>query len=325
MYRFGLVASLLFVTGCEASTPLQLAMDECSGQEFRALEDVCVLAHDALEGRLIGTEGNAAARDYIISRYEEIGVEPVSGSYVHAFDFERRVDRRDIDSPTNSFVGYNVIGVIPGRDRSKALAITAHYDHIGPGENQEIFNGADDNASGVGAILAVAEHFSQNPPAHDVLVIAFDAEEGGLDGARAFVESPPDGSTPVAINFNLDMVGYSPEGDIWVSGSYHTPSLLPLIEAANTNSDIEVLAGFDQPTDNPRNDWTLLSDHAPFHVAGLPFLYMGVEDHEHYHQASDDFSIIEPGFYAGVVDVSIQLAVGMDQWLVDAQADSNDG
>ena len=285
-----------------------------------ALQDLCVLSADVMAGRLVGTEGNALAREYLLRRYQGVGLEPVGDSFVHAFDFERPIDFRNPEAGRESFTGYNLIGRIPGRDSSRAIAVTAHYDHIGPGERNEIFNGADDNASGVAAMLAVAQHFSDNPPEHDILIIAFDAEEGGLNGARAFVAAPPTQAAPVALNFNLDMLGYSPDGDIWAAGSYHTPVLLPIIEAAAANASVRLEAGYDRPTGDPREDWTLLSDHGPFHVAGIPFLYLGVEDHEHYHQVSDEFQTIDPAFYAGVVALSIDLAERLDAGLPDIDA-----
>jgi len=292
---------------------------DCSAVSPASLRDVCVLSHDAMAGRLVGTESNALARAYLVERFAELGLESVGEDFVHGFDFQRPVDFRDPEGERETLTGYNIIGVIPGADRSKALAVTAHYDHVGPGEDNEIFNGADDNASGVGAMLAVAEYFQANPPKHDVLIIAFDAEESGLSGARAFVESAPDGAAPVALNFNLDMLGYSPDGDIWAAGGYHTPELLAVVEAAAEQAPLELQAGYDRPDGDPRNDWTLLSDHGPFHVAGTPFLYLGVEDHEHYHQPSDEFAIIEPAFYAGAVATAVDLAERLDAWLSDAE------
>jgi hypothetical protein len=291
---------------------------DCGEVSPESLRDVCVLSHDAMAGRLVGTEANALARAYLVGRYEALGLERVGEDFSHAFDFQRPVDFRDPEGERETLTGYNIIGVIPGADRSKALAVTAHYDHVGPGEDNEIFNGADDNASGVGAMLAVAEHFLANPPAQDIMIIAFDAEENGLNGARAFVDTAPDGAAPVVFNFNLDMLGYSPDGDIWAAGTYHTPALLPVVEAATAQAPLELKAGFDRPDGDPRNDWTLLSDHGPFHVAGIPFLYLGVEDHEHYHQPSDEFSIIEPEFYAGAVATAVDLAERLDDWLSEA-------
>ena len=330
MRRLLLASAVLSLGACASPSPEDAAdaapalaalpdavRTDCADVSPDALRDVCVLSHDVMEGRLVGTEANAMARAYIADRYQALGLQPVGGDYVHAFDFQRPVDFRNPDGARETLTGYNIVAVIPGADRSKALAVTAHYDHVGPGEAREIFNGADDNASGVGALLAVAAHFQANPPQQDVLIIAFDAEEGGLNGARAFVETPPEGAAPVALNLNLDMLGYSPEGDIWAAGAYHTPSLLPLVESAAAQAQVTLKAGYDRPDGDPRNDWTLLSDHGPFHVAGTPFLYLGVEDHEHYHQPSDEFDIIDPEFYGPVVELAVDLAERMDAWLTD--------
>lgn len=290
-----------------------------------AMRDVCVLSSDIMAGRLVGTPGNALARTYLIDRFEALGLEPVDGSYVHPFDFERAIDFRNPDAGRESFTGYNLIGRIAGRDSSRVMAVTAHYDHVGPGENNEIFNGADDNASGVAGILAIAEHFQNNPPEHDVLIIGFDAEEGGLNGARHLVANPIEGLAEISFNLNLDMLAYSPDGDIWAAGTYHTPELLPLVEAVAQNASIQLEAGYDRPTGDPREDWTLLSDHGPFHLAGIAFLYIGVEDHEHYHQASDEFAIVDAEFFDAVIDMVVDLAERSDAALGDIAKLSDNG
>lgn len=300
------------VSGLPAGT------EQCAAVQPQAqpLIDLCVLSSDAMEGRLVGTEASARARAYLEQRFAEVGLEPVGAEgYAHAFDFQRPMDFRDPESPRQTLTGYNLIGRIAGTEPGPALIVTAHYDHVGPGENGEIFNGADDNASGVAAILAVASALRETPPMRDVLIIAFDAEEGGLHGARAFVANPPAG-VEIGLNVNLDMLGYSPDRDIWVAGTYHTPALLPVVEAAAAaETRISLFAGYDRPTGDPREDWTLLSDHGPFHAAGHPFLYLGVEDHEHYHQPSDEFETIDPGFFLPVVDLSVDLARRADGWL----------
>lgn len=281
----------------------------------KAYTDLCVLSADVMAGRLVGTPGNALARAYIIDRLEQIGVEPLGEQYEHAFRFQRPVDFRDPDSARETIDAVNIIARIPGEDPSKVMAVTAHYDHVGAGENNEIFNGADDNASGVAGILAVAEHFRDNPPRHDVLIIGFDAEEGGLNGARHFVENRPEAIGEIVLNLNFDMLAYSPDGDIWAAGAYHTPGLLALIETVAENASVTLEAGYDQPDGDPRNDWTLLSDHGPFHMAGVPFIYVGVEDHEHYHQPSDEFETVDPVFFNGVVDLVVDLSERADESL----------
>lgn len=288
------------------------AVSDCAGLEPQPWADLCVISSDEMKGRLVETEGNARARAYIIERFEEIGLQPVGDSFEHPFSFERAIDFRDPNSERETINAVNVIGVIPGVDRSRAIAVTAHYDHVGQNEAGEIFNGADDNASGVAAILAAATHFLANPPQHDILIMAFDAEEGGLRGAREVVANPVEGAAPVVFNLNFDMLGYSPDNDIWAAGPYHTPALLPIVEAVAAEASITLAAGYDSPDDDPRNDWTLLSDQGAFHAAGIPFLYLGVEDHEHYHQPSDEFETINPDFFLGAVSVAVELAERID-------------
>lgn len=281
-------------------------------QTPRPLEDLRTLAADDMEGRQVGTPGNARARAYIIERFSQIGMEPVNGRFEHAFDFARPVDFREPEGERHELTGVNVLGLIEGQDRSRVMVVSAHYDHIGYGDG-DIYNGADDNASGVAAMLAVAEHFRANPPAHDVVFAAFDAEEGGLNGARHFVANRPDLPGQIAFNLNLDMVGYSPDGDLYAVGTYHYPSLVPLVAQVAADAPVRLETGYDRPTDNPRDDWTLLSDHAPFHMAGIPFLYLGVEDHEHYHQVSDEYEIITRDFFLGAVETAVSVAEAVDE------------
>lgn len=285
---------------------------ECAGQTPQPVYDLCVISSDEMKGRLVGTEGNARARAYLVDRFEIMGLEPVGEGFEHPFSFERPIDFRDPESERETIDAVNVIGRIAGRDSSRVITITAHYDHVGARENGDIYNGADDNASGVAAMLAAAKHFQDNPPEHDILIIAFDAEEGGLHGARHVVANPPEGVGEIAFNLNFDMLGYSPDGDIWAAGPYHTPALTPIVDAVAARAPITLAAGYDSPDGDPRNDWTLLSDHGPFHMADIPFLYLGVEDHEHYHQPSDEFETIDPEFFMGAVDVAVALAERID-------------
>jgi len=298
------------------SLSLVLLIAACGGERepARPLADLRTLAADEMGGREVATEGNERARAYILDRYREIGLAPVAGTFEHGFDFTRPIDFTDPDGERRSLRGVNVLGLIEGADRSRSIVISAHYDHIGRGEG-EIYNGADDNASGVAALLAVAEHFKANPPEHDVVFAAFDAEEGGLNGARHFVANRPDLPGEIAFNLNLDMVGYSPDGDLYAVGTYHAPDLVPLVEAVAETAPVRLEMGYDRPSENPRDDWTLLSDHAPFHMAGIAFLYLGVEDHAHYHQTSDVFEIITRDFFLGAVETATALAERIDEKL----------
>lgn len=268
--------------------------------------DVEILAADEMEGRLTGTEGNRKARAYIVSRFETIGVARAAAGFERPFRFTPR----NGDAQT----GTNVVGVIRGtRAPDRYLVVTAHYDHIGR-RNGVVFNGADDNASGVAALLAVATHFTRDRPEHSILIAALDAEESGLHGATALLDDPPVPVPAMAINVNLDMVGRDAGNRLFAAGLHHAPFLRPYLEQA-AQPPVHLVFGHDTP--GTREDWTEDSDHYPFHRAGIPFVYFGVEDAEQQHRATDDAATIERAFLAGaagtVIDAVRRLDAGLDE------------
>jgi Zn-dependent M28 family amino/carboxypeptidase len=246
-----------------------------------------------MEGRLVGSPGNARARAFLVSAFRTRGLQPVGGStYMHSFTVQRR---------DTAVTGVNVVGQVRGSALpDRYIVITAHYDHLGIRDG-EIFNGADDNASGSAALLALADWFARHQPRHSIIFAALDAEEGGLRGARAFVESPPVPLQAIALNINMDMVGRNDAGELYVAGTAHYPQLLPFVQRVADSAEVTLIPGHDRPAARPSDDWTGASDHAAFHRAGIPFLYFGVEDHPDYHRATDEIGGIQPGFYARAV------------------------
>lgn len=286
----GVVLAACAGPAVETTTPgVPVAIDSA-----RLIRDIGILAHDSMEGRLVGTAGSARARAFIDRSFRERGLS-ASGqatSYEQPFTFTRR---------DSTITGLNVVGMVRGGARpGRYIVISAHYDHLGV-RNGEIFNGADDNASGTAALLAVADYFSRNQPRHSIIFAAFDAEEGGLRGARAFVESPPVPRDSIILNINMDMVGRNDAGELYVAGTSHYPQLLPYVQRVAATAEVTLIPGHDRPGARPTDDWTNASDHAAFHQAGIPFLYFGVEDHEDYHRSTDEVERIQPGFYARAV------------------------
>lgn len=274
-----------------------------------------VLASDALEGRAVGTPGNEAARGFILKWYEDVGLLPFTPSgYEYPFPVLPRPERICGAEPTER-TGVNLLARIPGRTPGEGpvMVLTAHFDHLGVCDG-EIYNGADDNASGTAALLAIAEWLVRNPPQHDVVIAALDAEEHGLLGARSLVRMPELEIERVALNINMDMVSRSEVGELYAAGTYHTPELRPLIEEIAARAPVTLLMGHDRPEDGP-DDWTLQSDHGPFHLSGIPFLYFGVEDHDGYHNPTDTFDAITPDFYVRAVDTIVQVVRAADQML----------
>ncbi|MFN3836008.1 MAG: M20/M25/M40 family metallo-hydrolase [Glycocaulis sp.] len=312
----------LKLTALLAAPVLALSLASCSVQETSSpaepqpVADLRILSADDMEGRLVGSEGNARARAYLIGRLSEIGVTPVFENYEQSFTFQRSLDFRDPEAERETVTAINLVGHIAGTNPGEhVMVVGAHYDHVGMDEDGNIFNGADDNASGTAGLLAVAAAFMENPPQNDVVIVAFDAEEGGLRGARHFVANRPEGFENIGFMLNMDMIAYSETDDLYAVGTWHYPVLLDLVAAAAEVSPINLRTGYDEPTDDPRNDWTMLSDHGPFHAAGIAFLYLGVEDHEHYHQPSDTFENMTIPFFLGAVETAVDVARRADVML----------
>ncbi len=275
------------------------------------LEDVRILSADDMEGRDTGSPGGERARAYIVSRLEAIGVEAPPMGRLQPFEAEGRTR----EGP-KKFNGTNILGLIPGtRVTDKYIVVSAHYDHVGV-SGGFVYNGADDNASGVGTMLELATRLKASPPEHSVIIVAFDGEERGLIGAKHFVEAPPVPLSSIALNINYDMTSRAEtDGKLWVTGTYQHANLRPLIEGVGPVGAVSLAFGKDTPADTGADNWVSSSDHGAFHRAGLPFLYFGVDYHPDYHRPSDDFERITPSVFASATELAIAAFRRLDQGL----------
>ena len=265
----------------------------------RLMQDVQALSAPALEGRLTGSPGGLRARALVLGWMKEIGLQPIDGSHEQPFSFSQTRGPAKQDFPD----AMNLIGWIPGtRERDRYVLVTAHYDHLGV-RNGQTHHGADDNASGVAAMLAIARWFAANRPAASLVFVAFDGEEEGLQGAKHFVAHPPIDLKRVSAVVNMDMVGRGDKNIIYVAGTHHHPALKPLVDEASAGRRIVVRFGHDRPGLRGEEDWTNSSDHAAFHAAGVPFLYFGVEDHADYHKPTDTADKIPRDFYVEAAEL----------------------
>lgn len=174
------------------------------------------LAADSFMGRYAGSPQATKAALYIAQELERAGCKPVSRSDSLLIPFR-------FMTPKGNYHCYNVVGVIPGKEKAGELVLfSAHYDHVGtlstndyrafmrekgrPEKGDTIYNGANDNASGISALIALARYFGKTGPHERTLVfIAFSAEEEGLHGSRA-LSLRMDPASIVAM-INMDMVG----------------------------------------------------------------------------------------------------------------------
>jgi hypothetical protein len=271
------------------------------------MKDVRTLSADKLEGRKTGTRGSRMAQFYIIDRFKKIGLSAYHDTYEYPFYFQEG-DKK--------VMGTNLYGYIPGK-LSQVIVISAHYDHLGTtpataASQDTVYNGADDNASGVGGLLAMAQYFKKHPPRYTLIFAALDGEEEGLQGAKAFVQQPPVPVTQIRQNINMDMIAHNDKNELYVCGTYQYPELKKYIDEAAAGSSVQLIAGHDKP-DTGMQDWTKQSDQYEFYKQKIPFLYFGVEDHPDYHHLTDEYTRINHSFYYRAVQAILKIVEKMDR------------
>lgn len=156
-------------------------------EQPRILDDIKYLAADTLAGRFTGTPGADTAAAYIQRRFQQVGLQAPASGWFQEFKVEGGAAQKVAAAGS---VGRNVIGLLPGSDpvlRDEVIIVGAHYDHLGggafgaldPDSTGKPHNGADDNASGVAAIINLAQRMAANPPARTIIFVAFSGEEAG--------------------------------------------------------------------------------------------------------------------------------------------------
>ena len=312
---------LVFITmflGCESKKSIQKKTIKIN--EKALLENIKILAHDSLEGRKFSKPGNYKAQKYISNQFKKIGLEKVdSESYIQEFPYTFSGKRRqrmfpvknvktDLSNVIDTTVyGGNVVGKISG-NTDKTIVITGHLDHLGI-RNGNIYNGADDDASGTAALFAIAKYFKENKPNNTLIFAAVDAEEIGSLGADYWLKNYKQKQN-ILLNINMDMIAHNDSLRLFASGTYHYPTLKKYLK--DIESPINLLFGHDNPNNKEEDDWTFSSDHRIFHKENIPFIYFGVEDHKDYHKPTDTYENINREFYVEAVKLIIQSIENFD-------------
>lgn len=266
-----------------------------------AEESVGLLASDRLEGREAGTRGGRMAGDYIASSLQAMGIQPFfEGSYEQPFAIyptKRREwnlsysFRPENENDTTGRLSLrNIVGKIEGRTPDEYVIVGAHYDHLGIDPSlagDTVYNGADDNASGVSAVLQIACAFLATgvQPERTVLFACWDGEEKGLLGSRYFVSHLSDISR-VKAYLNFDMVGRNTNPDkpsqVVCFFSQDHP-----VFAEWVKDDIRSF-GLQLSPDYRAVDASVGgSDNVPFSRAGIPILWYHTDRHPDYHTPTD--------------------------------------
>ncbi|WP_395442974.1 M20/M25/M40 family metallo-hydrolase [Caulobacter sp. UC70_42] len=287
-----------------AAAILSAAAPALAAPGDRAIEDIRILSADDMQGRAPGTPGSEKARSYIVSRFARIGLSPIGDTFEQPFEFAKRDGTK--------LRGVNLVARIKGTRPGKAMVVSAHYDHLGV-RNGEIYNGADDNASGVAGLLAVAEAFKAKRPKHDVIFAVVDAEESGLRGAKAFAAAPPVPLESIALDVNFDMLSKNAKNELYVSGASPFPFLKPILVKVAATAKVTLKLGHDTDADGKENNWATQSDHYAFGEKGVPWVYFGVEDHPEYHRPTDDFATVPQDFFKRSVATVVQASLALEK------------
>jgi hypothetical protein len=283
---------LIYLDGCQKPLNREKAIKLIKN-------DLEYLASDMLEGREAGTPGAEKAADYLAERFEEIGLIPKgSDGYFQEFSFSPRNNPHALPRYEDSVKIYarNVVGFMDNR-ATNTVILGAHFDHLGYGDENSLYrgdtaihNGADDNASGVSALLALARVLKGRNLNNNYLFIAFSGEEKGLFGSNYFSKNPTIDLENVNYMINMDMIGrLNQENALAVNGTGTSPSWMVNLEniRIDTLKIITTESGIGP------------SDHTSFYLKDIPVLHFFTGQHEDYHRPSDDADKINyDGIYA---------------------------
>ncbi len=295
MKVFYVIAMTLLLISCKTETPVK---------EVSMKDDVTFLASDSLKGRRTGTEYERMAAKYLAQRFEDLGLEPKgTEGYFQEFTFKDKTNpHEDITYVKNAgdstTTAVNVVGYI-NNNAENTIVIGAHYDHLGMGgegslhrgKENEIHNGADDNASGVAVMLNLAKGIQGKNTNNNYLFIAFSGEEIGLLGSNYYVKNPTIDTKKVNYMINMDMVGrLNDERAIAIYGVGTSPKFSQALFANNKDFKLTEKESGVGP-----------SDHTSFYLSDMPVLHFFTGQHEDYHRPGDD---VEKVNFEGMEDIT---------------------
>lgn len=277
--------------------------------------DILVLTSDSLEGRLVGSPGEAKAAQYIAKRMQSIGLSPKGNvDYYQYFNFTPHASPHKIENGDKVTLGQGYVKEQTGRnvvgywDRqgSKTIVIGAHYDHLGFGDENSLWSGApgihrgaDDNASGVATLLEMAQYLKNSAPDKlgdaNFLFIAFSGEEKGLYGSNYFCKNPTIPIESISCMFNMDMVGrLKSERTLAINGTGTSPFWEKNIKKLNKKMDRPFELVLSKSGVGP-------SDHTSFYNVGIPAIHFFTGQHGEYHKPTDTENLVN---YEGLKDIA---------------------
>lgn len=302
MKRDYLLLALLLVGNITfAQSPIERALNTINRSSAEAT--INFLASDELQGREAGFHGSRVTSEYIVSLLQWMGVSPLADSYFQPFDAYRKERQKKgrLEVHPDSIAKLkqevhqkltmrNVLGMIPGKNTKEYVIVGAHFDHLGIDpvlDGDQIYNGADDNASGVSAVLQVARAFlaSGQQPERNVIFAFWDGEEKGLLGSKYFVQTCPFLSQ-IKGYLNFDMIGRNnkpqqPKQVVYFYTAAH-PVFGDWLKEDIRKYGLQLEPDY-RAWENPIGG----SDNGSFAKVGIPIIWYHTDGHPDYHQPSD--------------------------------------
>jgi hypothetical protein len=248
----------------------------------RLEKHVYTLADDSMKGRQAGSIYGQQAAEYIVNQWKEIGITPYKeDTYYQPFSSKYQ----------------NIIGILEGNDpllKDEYIVVGAHYDHLGfklKGNDTIVYNGADDNASGIATLIELSRALKeiQSSLHRSVILVAFDAEEIGLFGSQNFVKTAFIPLEKIKLMFSVDMVGWhKTSGKVEYEGSgtiYNGKDLL-------LNSAL-IPEGLHVKLKKFENSVFTATDTEAFAKKGIPTLAVTTGLKSPYHKPEDDANLID--------------------------------
>ena len=283
----------LLLLACQAR-PAAVAPRDAPVREADVRRELLALADDSMEGRGTATPGGARAARFIAGELERFGIGPAGDS-----GYFQRV-------PTRHGLAVNVIGMLRGADsaaRDSAVVMAAHYDHLGIGRpvaGDSIYNGADDDASGVVAVLQTARVLAGSAPRRTIIFLLTTGEEVGLLGTRRYLEAPVVPLDRTVAELEVEMIGRPDSlaggpGHAWLTG-YERSTMGDMLKAAGSPL---------VPDPRPDQQFFLRSDNIAFAERGIPAHTLSSFNlHSDYHRPSDEADRVDLGHMTAVISAA---------------------
>jgi hypothetical protein len=282
----------LTLAGALVVAPADVRATDSAPPDVRAMVEA--LASDDLAGRGAGTEGLDEARDLVRGWFEAAGLEP---------GFEKEW-LQEVPGPHGAVL-FNVVGRLAGRG-DEAVVIGAHYDGLGIGaagseHEGEIHNGADDNASGVAALVRIAETLAgEEDLERSLIFVAFSGEETGLLGSEHFVADPPVALEKIVAMVNLDTIGGLENDKLIVFGTATADEFPGLLSGVNHAFRFDLAMS---------REGAGASDHTPFFAKGVPVLHFFTGARATYHRPGDDVETVSFDGVERIADYVTEVAL----------------